>query len=79
MHVLVVYPVMEISFAHQVYQSTMVKRYVMNSDSGSRPTMSTGEIQSTVQVMGMGAEGHGSRGAWEQRGMGAEGHGSRGA
>ena len=31
----------ENSSAHRLYKSTMVKRYVMDSDSGSRPTMST--------------------------------------
>ena len=41
MHVSVLHPAMGIAFAHRVYRSTMVKRYVMDSDSGSGPTMST--------------------------------------
>ena len=39
MHVL--HPAMGIASAHRVYRSTMVKRYVMDSDSDCGPTMST--------------------------------------
>ena len=41
MHASVLHPAMGIASAHRVYQSTMVKRYLMDSDSGSGLTMST--------------------------------------
>ena len=41
MYVSVLHPALGIASAHRVYRSTMVKRYVMDSDSGSGTTMST--------------------------------------
>ena len=44
MHVSVLHPAMGIASAHQVYRSTIVQRYVMDSDAGIGPTMSTWRV-----------------------------------